>query len=72
LDIRKKSFHNEGSEALEQVALRCDGCPVPGDFQWESGSGPGKPDLALHEHLEFSRGMRPESNFLHTLKKCEE
>ena len=35
------------SEALEQVAQRCGGCPIPGDFQGEAGSSPGQHDLAV-------------------------
>lgn len=38
------SFYNKGSEALEQVAQRGDGCPVHGDSQGKVGSGLGKPD----------------------------
>ena len=33
--------------ALEQVAQWCGWFPVPGDFQGEAGSRPGKPDLAV-------------------------
>ena len=36
------------SEALEQVAQRCGGCPIPGDFQGEAGSSPGQHDRAVH------------------------
>jgi len=39
-------FYYEGDEALAQVARRCDGYLIPGDFQIEAGSGPGQPDLA--------------------------
>jgi len=42
LDIRKKIFYSEGSEALEQVAQRGSGCPIPGDFQ-----RPQQPDPAV-------------------------
>ena len=34
-------------EALEQVAQRCGGSPVPGDSQGEDGWGPEQPDLAV-------------------------
>ena len=34
-------------EALAQVAQRCSGCPIPGDFQGQAGSDPGQPDLAV-------------------------
>ena len=38
LDIRKM-LYSEGGEALDQVAQRCGGCPIPGDFQGEAGPG---------------------------------
>ena len=40
-------FYNEGGEALEQVAQRCGGCPIPEDFQGKARSGPGQPDLPV-------------------------
>jgi len=30
-------FYDEGGEALEQVALRCCGCPIPGSVQDQVG-----------------------------------
>jgi len=39
--------HSESGEALEQVAQRGDGCPVPGDLQCKVGSGSGQHDLAV-------------------------
>ena len=38
-DIRKKFFYNKSSEALEQAAHRCGGCPVPGAIQGQAGRG---------------------------------
>ena len=37
LDITKKVFYSEGSEALEQVAQRCGGCSITqGQTGWSS------------------------------------
>ena len=33
LDIRRKFFHPEGGDALEQVAPGDCGCPIPGGIQ---------------------------------------
>ena len=44
LDIRKKVFCSDGSEA--QVAQRIGGCSMPGHFQRRAGSGPGQPDIS--------------------------
>lgn len=30
-------FHSKGSEALAEVALRCVGCPIPGDIESQVG-----------------------------------
>jgi len=38
-DIRKKLFHHEGGETLEQVAQRSSGGPVPGNIQGQVGQG---------------------------------
>lgn len=38
-------FHRGGSNALDQVAQRNHGCPIPGGIQSEAGWGPGKPHL---------------------------
>jgi len=40
------SSKSEGGWAHEQVAQRCGGCPIPGDFEGEAGSSPGQPDQA--------------------------
>jgi len=42
LDVRGKFFHFEDGEALEQVAQKSGGCPIPGSVQglaqWALGS----------------------------------
>jgi len=43
--VRKKFFHNEGSETLEQVAQRVGRCPIPGNIQSQVGWGSEQPDL---------------------------
>ena len=40
-------FYNKGGEAVEQVAQRGGGCPIPEDTQGQVGWGPGQPDLAV-------------------------
>jgi len=45
LDIRKTLFHNEGGEALAQVAQRGGGCPIPGNIQGQAGRGSEQPGL---------------------------
>ena len=47
LDIRKKFFHTESSDTLEQVAQGGCGCPVPGDIQGQAGCGSGQPGLVV-------------------------
>ena len=37
LDIRRKFFHTEGGDALEQVAQGGCGCPTPGSIQGQAG-----------------------------------
>jgi len=37
LDIRKKFFHHEGGETLEQVSQRSCRCPLPGSVQGQVG-----------------------------------
>jgi len=37
LDIRKKFFYNKGGEALEQIAQRSNGGPIPGNIQGHVG-----------------------------------
>jgi len=40
-------FYNNGGEALEQIAQRGGGCPVPGDIQGQAGSGSEQAVLAV-------------------------
>jgi len=47
LDIRRKFFHIEGGDALEQVAQGGCGCPIPGGIQGQAGCGSGQPGLLL-------------------------
>ena len=47
LDIRKKFFHTEGGDTLEQVAQRACGCPIPGGIQGQAGCGSGQPGLVV-------------------------
>ena len=42
---QEEILHLEGGEALEHVAQRSCGCPIPGGVQDQVGRGPGKPDL---------------------------
>jgi len=39
LDIRRKFFHTEGGDTLEQVAQGGCGCPIPGGIQGQAGCG---------------------------------
>ena len=51
LDIRKLGWffclflNNNGGEELEQVALRCGGCPIPGDIKSHPGLDCRQPEL---------------------------
>ena len=56
MEYKGKIFYSEGGEALEQVAQRCDWCPITGDFQGEAGSGTEQPDVAVHVPLH-GRGV---------------
>ena len=47
LDIRRKFFHTEGSDTLEQVAQGGCRCPIPGGIQGQAGCGSGQPGLAV-------------------------
>ena len=47
LDIRRKFFHTEGSDTLEQVAQGGCGCPIPGGIQGQAGCGSGQPGLVV-------------------------
>ena len=43
----KKKLYDEGSEALEQVAQRFGGCPIPGDIRGWDGQGSEYSDLTV-------------------------
>ena len=45
---KEKVFYSEGSEALEQAAQRCGGCPIPGDIQGQAGPRSQQHDLAVY------------------------
>jgi len=47
LDIRRKFFHSEGGDALEQVAQRGCGSSIPGGIQSQAGCGSGQPGLVV-------------------------
>jgi len=47
LDIKKLVLYSKSSEALEQVAQRRGGCPIPGDIQGQVGWGSEQPDPAI-------------------------
>jgi len=47
LDLRRKFFHTEGGDALEQVAQGGCGCPIPGGIQGQAGCGSGQPGLVV-------------------------
>ena len=56
LDIRRKFFHTEGGEALEQVAQGACGRPIPGGIQGQAGCGSGQPGLVVGDPTH-SRGV---------------
>ena len=56
LDIRRKVFHSEGGDALEQVAQGGCGCPLPGGIQGQTGCGSGQPGLVVGDPAH-SRGV---------------
>ena len=56
LDIRKKFFHTEGDDALEQVAQGGCGCPIPVGIQGQAGCGSGQPGLLFGDPAH-SRGV---------------
>ena len=56
LDIRRKFFHTEGGDTLEQVAQRGCRCPIPGGIQGQAGCGSGQPGL-LVGNPAHSRGV---------------
>ena len=57
LDIRRKFFHTEGGNALEQVAQEGCGCPIPGGIQGQAGCGSEQPDLVVGDSAH-SRGLK--------------
>ena len=46
LNIMRK-FFTQGGDALEQVAQRGCGCPIPGGIQGQAGCGSGQPGLVV-------------------------
>ena len=44
---KEEVFYSKGGEALEQVAQRGGGCPIPGDVQGQAGWGSERPDWAV-------------------------
>ena len=51
-----KAFYSKGGEALEEVAHRGGGCPVPGNTQGQAGQGPEQP-VGVPVHY---RGVGPD------------
>ena len=47
----------KGGEALKQIAQRCGGCTIPGDFQGQAGQVHGQPDLSVDIPVYY-RGVR--------------
>jgi len=47
LDIRRKFFHTEAGDTLEQVAQGGCGCPNPSGIQGQTGCGSGQPGLVV-------------------------
>ena len=56
LGIRRKFFHTEGGDTLEQVAQGGCGCPIPGGIQGQAGCGSGQPGLVVGDPAH-SRGV---------------
>jgi len=56
LDIRKKFFYDEGSEALDHVARRGGRCPILGNIQGQVGRGSEQPGLVEDGHAH-GRGV---------------
>ena len=44
---KEEAFYGKGGEALEQIALRCGGCPDLGDIQSQAGRGSEHPVIAV-------------------------
>ena len=56
LDIRRKFFHTEAGDTLEQVAQGGCGCPITGGIQGQDGCGSGQPGLVI-DNTAHSRGV---------------
>ena len=56
LDIRRKIFTQECSDALEQVAQGGCGCPISGGIQGQAGCGSGQSGLVVGDPAR-SRGV---------------
>ena len=56
LRIRRKFFHTESGDTLEQVAQGGCGCPIPGGIQGQAGCGSGQPGLVVGDPAH-SRGV---------------
>ena len=61
LDIRRKFFHTEGGDALQQVAQGGCGCPIPGGIQGQAGCGSRQPGLLVGD-AAHSRGVETRSS----------
>ena len=57
LDIRRKFFHTDGGDALEQVVQGGCGCPIPGGIQGQAGCGSGQPGLVVGD-LHIAGGLK--------------
>ena len=56
LDMRRKFFHAEGGDALEQVAQGDCGCPIPGGIQGQAGCSSGQPALVVGDPANGREG----------------
>jgi len=45
--LQEEVFHTEGDEALQLVAEKGCGCPIPGGIQGHTGCGSGQPGLVV-------------------------
>jgi len=61
LDIRRKFFHTEGGDALEQVAQGGCGCPIPGGIQGQAGCALGSLVWWLAT-LHIAGGLKPDGH----------
>ena len=57
LDIRRKFFHTQGGDTLEQVAQGGGGCPISGCIQGQAGYGSGQPDGTVEVEGPYSLQM---------------